>query len=136
MLNEYKLSSEMLWHEINRDFQNEGGAYILYSKVNEKVVPIPRLLETDTNGVLYIGRATSYLIRVINLKKTINPKMRDNSHIGGRRYNNIERIKARFPYQDLYVCLIPHHNPQEKEKELFCSYVANFGEVPPLNAFG
>ena len=136
MVKEYRLSSETLWNEINNDFQDKGGAYKLFYKDNGQVRPIGRFLETDQDGILYIGKATSYLDRVIGLKKTIHPQMKSASHIGGRRYNKNDNIKEAFPYPNLFIQLIGHDRPEDKEKVLLDEYFTKFGEVPPLNANG
>lgn len=102
----YKLSSDTLWDRINDDFEESGGVYKLFCSQNSKVIPIYRLLQTDLKGTLYIGSAQSYLVRVFDLKKTIDPKYKSDPHIGGRRYNKNPIIAEKFPYQDLYIALI------------------------------
>lgn len=136
MVNEYQLSSETLWNEINDDFQNKGGAYKLIFRSKGQIKPIGRFLGIDKDGVLYIGKATCYLDRVIALKKTIDPKMKSASHICGRRYNKLEGVKAEYPYENLFIQLFQDDNPEEKELEFLNEYVNRFGEVPPLNANG
>lgn len=133
-MKEYRLSSDTLWNELHEDFKESGGAYILFSKKNGKIVQIDRFLGKDTEGVLYIGKATSYIIRVIDLKKTLDPSYKSNPHIGGRRYYLNRRIQEVFPYVNLYVSLYGHPNPSQKEKALLEEYFQKFGEVPPLNA--
>ena len=136
MKNIYELSSDTLWNEINDDFEESGGAYRLFCKRGENIIPIQRLLGTDPSGILYIGSAISYLDRVIDLKKTIDPKYKSTPHIGGRRYNKNPRIAQRFPYVSLFIELIGDKNPESKEKGLLDAYFLKFGEVPPLNANG
>lgn len=135
-MKEYLLSSENLWNEINDDFKDKGGAYKLFCKENGKVKEIARLLDIDKDGILYIGKAISYLDRVINLKKTMHPEMKSDSHICGRRYNKNDKIKEAFPYSNLYIHLIGHEKPEEMERKLIDEYFEKFGEVPPLNANG
>lgn len=131
---EYHLSNESLWYQIKEDFEETGGAYKLLCKEDGKVRPIGRLLGSDLNGVLYIGKADSYLDRVIGLKKTLDPKYKSAPHICGRRYNLNDRIKQAFPYPNLYIQLIGSDNPVGLEKQLLTDYFDKFGEVPPLNA--
>lgn len=109
---EYQLSSDTLWNEIHDNFQVKGGAYKLICRINGQIRPIGRLLGTDKDGVLYIGKANSYVDRVVGLKKTINPKMKSASHICGRRYNKLESVKAEFPYNNLFIQLIQADNPE------------------------
>jgi hypothetical protein len=131
---ELKLSNEFLWKEIQKTFGEKGGAYQLVSRKKGEIVHIPRFLGLDRNGVLYIGKATSYLKRVIDLKKTMS--MNSSAHICGRRYKKHDKMKALFPFETLYIQLIQDDSPEEKEKELLNTYVREFGEVPPLNANG
>ena len=136
MIKEYLLSSKTLWYEINNNYQENGGAYKLYCKENGLVRPVERFLGRDTDGILYIGKATSYLVRVIYLKKTFDPNMKSDSYICGRRYNKNESIKETYPFQNLFIELIGHNSPEDKEKELLNECFTKFGEVPPLNAHG
>lgn len=136
MVKEYRLSSKTLWNEINNDFQEKGGAYKLFYKDNGKVRSIERFLGTDTDGILYIGSASSYLDRIIDLKKTLDPNYISAPHICGRRYNKNDNIKKEFPYPNLFIRLIGHDKPKDKERELLDQYFKKFGEVPPLNANG
>jgi len=136
MIKEYQLSSKKLHNEINNDFQQKGGAYKLLVKDNNKALPINRFLGTDKDGILYIGKATSYLNRVLALKKTIDPNLKSKSHICGRRYNKNEKIIEQFPYINLFVQLIEDQYPEIKERELIDEYFNKYGEVPPLNANG
>lgn len=136
MVKEYRLSNESLWKEIYKDFEEKGGAYILFYKDKEQIRPISRFLGIDTNGILYIGKATSYLDRVINLKKSLDPVKKSSSHICGRRYKKNINIVNEFPFQSLYIRILTHENPEVKERELLSEYFDKFGEVPPLNANG
>ena len=136
MIKEYHLSSKKLWTEINEDFKEKGGAYILFFKDKGKIRPIARFIGIDGDGILYIGKATSYLDRVINLKKSLDPEKKSTAHICGRRYKKNKNIVKEFPFQNLYIRLFPHNNPEEKERELIDKYFNEFGEVPPLNANG
>lgn len=136
MTKEYLLSEDKLWDKIFEDFKDKGGAYKLICKENDTIKSIGRFIKTDLNGILYIGKANSYLDRVIGLKKTIDPKMKSEPHICGRRYNKNKRIGKQFPYKNLFIQLIGDSNPEQKEKEELDKYFEEFGEVPPLNANG
>ena len=134
MIKEYRLSDQELWGKINEDFGSKGGTYKLCYKENGKVRVIGRLLGEDSDGILYIGKAVSFLERVIELKK--DPSYKTDTHICGRRYNKNKKIQMSFPYRNLFIQLSGHDNPEEKEKELLHEYFNRFGEVPPLNAYG
>lgn len=137
MNNCFKISDSTFWDEINQAFGNKGGVYKLISKQNGNVVPTHRFLGTDEEGILYIGKASVFLDRVISLKKSIMPNYRSASHICGRRYNKlctISRIAEKFPLETLHVQLIADEYPSMLEGKLLKSYEEKFGEVPPLNA--
>ena len=128
--NTLSLSSEMLWDEINNEHAQSGGIYIL-----KTAKPVNRLLGTDHRGILYIGKANSYVNRVIDLKKSIAPQYNSSAHICGRRYKSNPKIVEAFPYQSLEICLEPTNNPEFIEKVILMHYFREFGESPPLNAF-
>jgi hypothetical protein len=129
-----KISDTELWNDISKSSIGIGGGiYKIFSQDNHIRKPIERLLDKDINGILYIGSATSYLNRVINLKKSILPDYNGQSHICGRRYKSNPSIALKFPAENLYIELIPTDNPIELEKTELKKYFDKFGELPPLN---
>jgi hypothetical protein len=128
------LADSGFWNTINDQHQITGGIYKIIAIQNGQRIPVNRFLGTDNSGILYIGKATSFVDRVINLKKSISPDHKGSSHICGRRYKSNPNIAKKFPYDILYIELIPGDNPQELERNLLAEYVTTFGEVPPLNA--
>ncbi|MFC1732222.1 hypothetical protein ACFL6I_18090 [candidate division KSB1 bacterium] len=130
----FKLDDDNLWYKINAKFKKGGGAYKLICRKDGDPIPVPRLLDIDNEGILYIGKADEYLLRIIDLKKAILPGYKSDNHICGRRYNKNPKISKRFPIDSLYVEFYPSEKPDDKETELIQIYFNNFGEVPPLNA--
>lgn len=130
------LSSKDLWTDLNHDFGVHGGAYRLFSISSNKIKPIGRLLGKDKKGTLYIGKADSYVKRLVDLKKTISPDYKSNPHICGRRYKLNTDIALRFPFENLFVELFPDKLPEKREAHLLNGYFDTYGEVPPLNANG
>jgi hypothetical protein len=128
------IADSNFWHRINERFQTKGGVYKIIAINNGKLKPVNRFLGTDISGVLYIGEAISFLDRVINLKKSISPDYTGAAHICGRRYKSNPNIAKQFPFEMLFVDLIPSESPEELEKKLLKEYLDTFGEVPPLNA--
>ncbi len=49
-----------MWHEINEQYGETGGVYILRCG-DVGPVPVNRLLACDEEGTLYIGKANSFL---------------------------------------------------------------------------
>lgn len=126
------LSADNCWHKINAVHGTKGGVYkVIAVKLGERV-PINRLLGTDPDGVLYIGKADSFLDRVIGLRKTLIYE--SSSHIFGRRFRNASNLKLEFPIESLYVELFQNENPAEQENKILDQYFQHYGEVPPLNA--
>ena len=123
-----------LWNKINMQFQDKGGVYKIIAVQDEQRITIKRFLGYDRNGVLYIGKANSFLDRVINLKKSISPEYKGSSHICGRRYKANPSIAIQFPFEILFIELTQSDNPVDLEKNMLIDYRLVFGEVPPLNA--
>lgn len=133
----YQISDKKFWDDINAAFNNGGGVYELYCTTsNNKPIPVCRLLKEDKSGVLYIGKADSFLDRVIELKKSISPNYVSGNHECGVRYKESFAIKEKFPYENLYVKLTGAENPRLTETEKLDGYIKEFGEVPPLNRMG
>ncbi|HBU77831.1 MAG TPA: hypothetical protein DEF18_06985 [Muricauda sp.] len=130
----YKLSDKRFWEKIKKDFGEGGGAYELYCMLPKtEIVPVQRMLKTDESGTLYIGRATSFLDRVIALKKSISPDHTSSNHECGVRYKDSKTLQEKFPYEYLYIELLGTDKGMELEREKLKSYVREFGELPPLN---
>lgn len=129
-----KISEDDFWKKIHMEHEDNGGVYKIISITNGSKNPINRFLGVDYNGVLYIGKANSFTDRVITLKKSISPKYKGTSHICGRRYKSNGNIAKHFPYENLYIELIPTDNPKKLEDKYLEEYFNKFGEVPPLNA--
>ena len=114
----YPLSDKELWYKIESDFSKSGGIYKLFClDNNDQIIRINRLLKTDRNGILYIGKTTSFLDRVINLKKSISPDYNSDSRECGVRYKSSDFIKAKFPFQNLIIELNTYENTHSAEKE-------------------
>ena len=128
------LSVDNCWHKINAVHGTKGGVYkVIAVKLGERV-PINRLLGTDPDGVLYIGKADSFLKRVIDLRKALSPVHKSSAHGFGYRYKNTNSLNAAFPFEKLFVELIETENARDLEYRWLKEYLDTFGEVPPLNA--
>ncbi len=130
----FRLADDDFWDLVHTKYNTSGGVYKIIAVKSNQRVPINRFLGTDDQGVLYIGKATSYIDRVIGLRKSISPGYKGASHICGRRYKSNPRIASFFPYETLFIELIPSDFPEIHEKKFLVEYSNMFGEVPPLNA--
>ena len=128
------ISDSEFWKLINDRHSANGGVYKIIAVRDGLRIPVNWFLGTDSDGVLYSGKATSFIDRVINLKKSISPDYNGTGHICGRRYKSNPKIASLFPYGILHIELLPSDKPEELERELLTEYAAKFGEVPPLNA--
>jgi hypothetical protein len=129
-----RIVDENLWSGIHTQLTDNGGVYKVVALRNGNRMPVNRFLGTDTNGILYIGKATSIVDRVIDLKKSIVPAYKGTGHICGRRYKANPNIAAKFPIDTLHLELLPSDEPERLEQVLLNEYRSIFGEVPPLNA--
>lgn len=133
----YRIADDGFWKKINKDFGTTGGVYELYCMMpKHRIVPVQRLLKTDVEGTLYIGKAASFLDRVIELKKSISPKYVSSGHECGFRYKESKAIQERFPYEHLYMELHGTTDERVLELDMLNSYLKEFGELPPLNRMG
>lgn len=122
----------------NRDFHNQvpdnPGIYRIYSiDRNENPHPLPRVLGTDLDGVLYIGNSENLKERVRMLWRVLQPNLRATAHTFGMNYKSLEVIRNAFPLETLAIEYEVNENPKQYEKEQIEIYRQKFGEVPPLN---
>lgn len=128
------VSSDKFWYEINDTFGSDGGIYMLYCEDKQgQVIPVARLLGEDHDGILYIGMATSFLDRVIELKKSLSPEYISSGHECGVRYKSNIAIAKKFPFSMLRLTLVATDEPRKAEQEALSNYLNKFGEFPPLN---
>lgn len=128
------LSSGDCWDRVNAAHGTNGGVYKVIAVKSGKRIPINRLLGTDQDGVLYIGKADSFLKRVIDLRKALSPVHKSSAHGFGYKYKHINSLNAAFPFENLFVELNETENPRDLEYRWLKEYLDTFGEVPPLNA--
>jgi len=58
----HKINNENLWSLIDVDFGNDGGIYKVIWIKDNKPKTITRLINSDNQGVLYIGKAQTFYI--------------------------------------------------------------------------
>lgn len=132
MKSQFKISDPAFWQQINSAYHNGGGIYKLILKdKTDFPVRIGRLLKKDENGVLYIGKATSFLDRVIELKKSLSPDHFSSNHECGVRFKSF--LKNHFEFENLWVELIQTNDIDQLEIEELLKYETEFGELPPMN---
>ncbi len=132
-----RIASDGFWQKIEKEFGSGGGIYILSClDKDEAIIPISRFLGEDTEGILYIGMASCFLDRAIDLKKSLSPAHSSRAHECGVRHKSHEAISLHFPYHQLVLKLVGFANPRMAEIEALQAYVKKYGELPPLNRAG
>jgi len=129
----YKINNENLWSLIDIDFGNDGGIYKVIWIKDNKPKNISRLINSDYQGVLYIGKAQRFLDRVIDLKKSLLPKYKSDNHDFGKRHYNTPILKENIPLDELFIELTSSNIPEVKETEELEKYYKTHGELPPFN---
>jgi hypothetical protein len=134
-----RIASPDFWSLINASFGSSGGIYkvsCLQGDDSNDVIPVQRLLGEDSDGILYIGMAASFVDRVIDLKKSVAPQYISRGHECGIRIKQHEAISKAFPYERLVVSFIGSDSPRVAESDALNEYYRTFGELPPLNRAG
>lgn len=117
------------------DIPEQGGVYWIYSlDDNDIPCPINRILDTDYNGVLYIGESGNLRERLRMLWRVLNPDYGATAHPFGMNYNSLPELRLRFPLHTLAIEWEVNANHKDYETQLISDYRQHFGEVPPLNA--
>jgi hypothetical protein len=129
-----QIGSSQFWNLIQDRHGKNGGVYKVIAMKDGRRIPISRLLGKDDEGILYIGKASSFIDRVIELKKSIDPNYSSGGHDCGVRYKKNPNIAMKFPYEVLHVELVQSQDPGALESMYLKEYQSKFGEVPPLNA--
>lgn len=142
-----------LYHDVLEEIGALAGIYRLH--VGDELgdfLFLPRLLEADPYGILYIGAAVRLHERLGELQKALSVAYHRGQWIGSR-HGLLGKIKVvpnfveRFPYERLFVTLQPltelgEGNPDlapdqdhyVQERRLLTEYRQRYGELPPLNA--
>ena len=133
-LSDLLLAGEQFISTVNLSYLTSGGVYMLrsYDRAGGSVT-VPRVLDNDTDGILYIGTATIFCHRTGDLARSFSHDYLQHKHQTGKRYWNDTRFQERFPYEHLRVFMWVSDTPALLEKAFFSSYLTKFGETPPLN---
>lgn len=118
-----------------KNVPNEPGVYFIYSLCNDNYPKsIQRVLNTDSNGILYIGKSKNLKERLRMLFRVLNPiKYKAIAHTFGKNYNNSQSLQEAFPLKTLAFTIHLTDNYSEFEKLELKKYCNQFGEVPPFN---
>jgi hypothetical protein len=133
-LSDLLLPGQQFISTVNPSYLTSGGVYVLrsFDRAGESVT-VPRVLDSDPDGILYIGMAKIFCHRTGDLARSFSPDYLQHKHQTGKRYWNDIRYQERFPYEHLRVFMWVSDTPAQLEQAFFSSYLARFGETPPLN---
>lgn len=94
---------------------------------------INRLIDFDSQGIIYIGKSINLTSRLGILINLLNRKSVTQKHIMGQRYIHHELLQKRLLVENLKLEIEFCDNPREREIELIDEYLKKHGEIPPLN---
>jgi hypothetical protein len=122
--------------EINfwKQIPESRGVYFIYSCNNLIPIRLNRVLGTDEEGVLYIGKSENLRERLRMLWRVLNPKLEATAHTFGTKYNSNQKLREAFPMKSLFVSYRITSEPKTLESELLDKYFLKYGEVPPFNS--
>jgi hypothetical protein len=110
-----------------RENSPHGGTYVLKAKK-----PIGRLLNEDSEGILYIGKG-DLLSNQPRVGKFINSLNKTETlHDGGNRFN-VGHIIIKYPLDESIIEITLTDNPEQLESQKLNKYYLTFGELPPFN---
>lgn len=124
------LAEDNFWNHIPKC----GGVYFIHSYNNQIPIRLNRVLGTDEEGVLYIGKSENLRERLRMLWRVLNPKLKATAHTFGTKYNDNKKLREAFPLKSLYVSFRITNEPKSLESELLDIYFSKYGEVPPFNS--
>ena len=146
----FSARDRFLYHDVKAEYGEAAGVYRLH--VTDGVgsfLPIPRLLELDRNGTVYIGTASKVNERLGNLQKALSvaydrKQWTASGHGVLDKLRTLPRFVERFPYESLCVTIEPLNvEPDEAgiidpdhwslERRLLNEYRYWFGEYPTFN---
>lgn len=141
-----------LYHDVKRVIGEVSGVYYIHATdENREFKPLPRLLDVDINGILYIGTAGKLHERLGEVQKAISVaydrKQWTNSRHGLLdKMKRLSRFRDAFPYSTLCVTVRPLSTAIEGdpdtdrfddhyalERHLLNDYRLRYGDYPVFN---
>ena len=128
----YKLDNQTLR---SKPELKKSGVYKIYLYRKNKPISIKRFLNTDNSGLIYIGAAEKRTIynRLCCFINSINPKMKQDNHSGGKKIRNNKILLNYIGDNKLMFEYTPTKRAKFLEKIELRNYSYDFGETPPLN---
>ena len=129
-----------------REVPSEPGIYLIaaFARDGSRPERIPRCLNEDRFGVLWIGKAVNLNRRISSLNRSLRTGVR--GHSGGFRYGFVDdlqrqwkesrKLRTRFPPESLrfaYSLSSSASDAADDECGALRHYLLKYGELPPLN---
>ena len=123
------------WESIRdrRSDNSLSGVYFLQRYESNEIIPIPRLISKDDQGILYIGKLENLTSRLGTLINLINGTSKTGKHSMGLRYQEIKIFQEHLKPENIQLRIIFCKNPRVLESSMLKEYLYTFGELPPLN---
>lgn len=97
-LSDLLLPNSEFYSTVNPAYLNSGGVYVLRSFNDAgQALTIPRVLDDDRDGILYIGMAKLFCHRTGDLARSFSSQYQQSKHQTGQRYWSDERYQHRDP---------------------------------------
>lgn len=127
MDNLFELKKEV----INANVEEKSGVYQIRCCKNNQTLPISRLINTDSFGILSIGSSINVRQR---LKQFVDGMSKGKGHSSGNRYYYFELNRKEMLGEYNLMFVVRYTEDYEKEEaKLMRGYSDYFGELPPLN---
>ena len=130
LMKKISLNEDNFWNHI----PESGGVYYIKTYYNQIPIRLNRVLGTDKDGILYIGKSDNLRERLRMLWRVLNPKLNATAHPFGKKFNENKKLKNTFPLKSLYISYKISTDPKALEFDLLQKYFLKFGEVPPFNS--
>lgn len=137
-----KLNDPDFKEKIEKSFLDDPGTYVLHWFEDNKPRKICRLLGTDHEGILYIGRTDKPLwdrvgesLRLSILANSdpslVRPFLKGHQALSQKFY----RVRKHINVNDLFVDITNEvkETPEKDESYFLEVYASKFGELPPFN---
>ncbi|WP_250432452.1 hypothetical protein [Hanstruepera flava] len=126
----FKIDSK---NSIDANTKLKKGIYKIYwIRNNGKPKHISRILGTDKEGLLYIGKTDGTVRNRLNQFRC-TAFLKSTNHSGALKYRTSNALREAMNNSELFFVAEYCINPSEKEKILIKEYRDLYGEVPPLN---
>ncbi|WP_367161050.1 hypothetical protein ABUE34_13815 (plasmid) [Kozakia baliensis] len=144
----FQIQDEETWSETWPQIEGKAGIYKVFSIDTKtgKNLSIPRILDIDDSGTIYIGMSKNLSARIAEVRKSLFGAYQHgdyksvSAHQTGKKASEV--FRANFPIEAMWVEIFPGdvsgeegpYDARKEESRMLSAYVDKFGDTPPLNA--